>query len=73
MRQKISVYMIAFTCLILCLGGCTSFPSKNQDPQKDNKATYSKDLSECKEDHPESGAGLHFKRWADCMNIKGWR
>lgn len=73
MAHQIRTSLMAIVCLALCIGGCNSFPSKNQDPQKDNKATYSKDLRECKEDHPESGAGLHFKRWADCMNLKGWR
>lgn len=57
---------------ILFLGACTSFPSKNRDPQRDNKEAFRKDLKECKEDHPESSAGLHFKRWSDCMNLKGW-
>ena len=52
---------------------CTSFPSQNIDPSKNNKMNFQKDLSECKEDHPESSAGLHYQRWIDCMNIKGWR
>jgi hypothetical protein len=34
---------------------------------------FRKDLKECKEDHPESGAGLHYIKWADCMNLKGWK
>ena len=73
MAYQIRSNLMLIVCLALCIGGCNSFPTENQDPQKDNKATYSKDLRECKEDHPESGAGLHFKRWADCMNLKGWR
>ena len=73
MVYQMRTCLIAVACLVLCIGGCNSFPSKNQDPQKDNKATYSNDLRECKEDHPESGAGLHYGRWADCMNLKGWR
>jgi hypothetical protein len=55
------------------LMGCTTFPSENVDPIKNNKAAFQKDLAECKEDHPESSAGLHYKRWADCMNLKGWK
>jgi hypothetical protein len=65
--------MVLLASFFLMVSGCTSFPSKNQDSQKDNKATYSNDLKECKEDHPETAAGLHFNRWADCMNLKGWR
>jgi len=65
-------YSIALSSFIL-LASCTSFPSVNQDPAKNNQITYRKDLSECKEDHPESSAGLHYKRWIDCMNLKGWK
>jgi hypothetical protein len=57
---------------ILFLSACKSFPSKNRDSQRDNKEMFRKDLRECKEDYPESSAGLHFQRWSDCMNLKGW-
>ena len=57
----------------LFLLACTSFPSVNSDPTKNNKAVFQKDLAECKEDHPESSVGLHYKRWAECMNLKGWK
>ena len=73
MVYQMRTHLITIACLVLYIGGCNSFPSKNQDPQKDNKATYGKDLRECKEDHPESSAGLHYGRWVDCMNLKGWR
>jgi predicted negative regulator of RcsB-dependent stress response len=52
---------------------CTHFPNQNIDATKNNRLTYQKDLNECKEDHPESSAGLHYSRWIDCMNLKGWR
>lgn len=65
--------LLLVACIALTLGACTSFPSENQDPQRNNKEAFRKDLAECKEDHPESSAGLHFKRWADCMNLKGWK
>ena len=58
---------------VLFLFACTSFPSVNSDPAKNNRAVFQKDLAECKEDHPESSVGLHYKRWAECMNLKGWK
>lgn len=54
-------------------GACTSFPSENQDPVKNNKATYNRDLKECKEDYPEAGSGVHVRQWINCMKLKGWR
>ena len=57
----------------LFLLACTSFPSVNSDPTQNNKAAFQKDLAECKEDHPASSTGLHYRRWADCMNLKGWK
>jgi hypothetical protein len=59
--------------LALLLIACNSFPSVNGDPAKNNKAAFQKDLAECKEDHPASSTGLHYKRWAECMNLKGWK
>ena len=73
MHKKTPYCLTVLVCALFYLVGCTSFPSKNLDPQKDNKLTYSKDLQECKEDHPESSAGLHYARWVDCMNLKSWR
>ena len=58
--------------MISLLVACSSFPSQNKDPIKNTRSNYQKDLAECKEDYPESGAGLHYKRWAECMNLKGW-
>ena len=52
---------------------CTSFPSENIDPNKNNKDVFRKDLAECKQDYGESGSGVHFKQWANCMNLKGWK
>ena len=52
---------------------CTSFPSENVDPNKNNKDVFRKDLAECKQDYPESGSGVHFKQWTSCMNLKGWK
>ena len=61
---------------ILMLGllvACTSFPSENIDPNKNNKDVFRKDLAECKQDYPETGSGVHFKQWTNCMNLKGWK
>lgn len=68
-------YLKVFICsgILIFISACTSFPSVNQDPAKDNRDNFRKDLAECKEDYPESSAGLHYQRWIDCMKIKGWR
>uniref|UniRef100_B1XTE1 Lipoprotein n=1 Tax=Polynucleobacter necessarius subsp. necessarius (strain STIR1) TaxID=452638 RepID=B1XTE1_POLNS len=63
---------------LLCLStmglvACVSFPSENQDPAKNNKTAYNKDLKECKEDYPESGSGVHLRQWMGCMQLKGWK
>ena len=52
---------------------CSSLPSENQDPAKNNKATYNKDLRDCQEDYPEAGSGVHIRQWINCMNLKGWK
>jgi hypothetical protein len=45
----------------------------NDDPSKNNKVTYNKDMKDCKEDYPEAGSGIHIKQWISCMNLKGWK
>lgn len=52
---------------------CVSMPSENQDPAKNNKVTYNKDLKECQEDYPELGSGVHLRQWMNCMKLKGWK
>jgi hypothetical protein len=52
---------------------CANFPSENQDPAKNNKATYNKDLKDCQEDYPEAGSGVHIRQWINCMKLKGWK
>jgi hypothetical protein len=61
-----------FSALVI-LFGCSSFPSENIDPNKNNKDAFRKDLAECKQDYGESGSGIHFKQWTNCMNLKGWK
>ena len=57
----------------LCAIACSSFPNTNQDPGKNNRTTFAKDLKECKEDYPEMGSGVHVRQWESCMNLKGWK
>jgi hypothetical protein len=57
----------------ISMGACTSISYKNQDPSKNNKATFLRDLKECKEDYPETPSGVHIRQWEGCMNLKGWR
>jgi hypothetical protein len=64
----------AFTAFMAVnLTSCASLPTENQDPAKNNKATYNKDLRECKEDYPELGSGAHIRQWVGCMKLKGWK
>lgn len=72
-NSKSATLLFVGLLLLSIQSACTSFPSENTDPAKNSRANFQKDLSECKEDHPESSAGLHYKRWAECMNIKGWK
>jgi len=58
---------------VFSVAACSSFPSENQDPTKNNKATYNKDFKECREDYPEAGSGVHIPQWINCMKLKGWR
>jgi hypothetical protein len=59
--------------MVTLLVACASFPSENTDPKKNNKDVFRKDLAECKQDYPETGSGVHFKQWTNCMNLKGWK
>ena len=63
------------SCLLVAIGlvACASFPSENRDPNKNNKATYNKDLKDCQEDYPEAGSGVHIRQWINCMKLKGWQ
>jgi len=72
MTQTLTKYFILYAALAM-LFACNSFPTENIDPNKNNKDVYRKDIAECKQDYPESGSGVHFKQWANCMNLKGWK
>jgi hypothetical protein len=64
-------YFLILTALLFV--GCTSFPSENSDPAKNNKATYNKELKECQEDYPEAVSGAYIRQWINCMKLKGWK
>ena len=69
--NKSKSLLILFSAVMLF--ACTSFPSENVDPNKNNKDVFRKDLAECKQDYGESTSGVHFKQWTNCMNLKGWK
>jgi hypothetical protein len=58
---------------LLCLIACSVIPNQNQDPRKNNRDTFRKDLQESQEDYPEISSGLHLRQWQGCMNLKGWK
>jgi hypothetical protein len=58
---------------VIVSAGCSSFPSENPDPAKNNKATYNKELKECQEDYPEAASGAYIRQWISCMRLKGWK
>ena len=73
-HMKITLIKSISTVLVAgLLFACAGFPSENIDPNKNNKDVFRKDLAECKQDYPESGSGVHFKQWTNCMNLKGWK
>jgi hypothetical protein len=59
--------------VLISVSACARFPVSNPDPSKNNKATFNKDLSECKEDYPEASSGINIRQWEACMNLKGWK
>ena len=71
--QSIKNSLLLIFLVTIGLVACVSFPSENQDPAKNNKATYNRDMKECKEDYPESGSGIHLRQWMGCMQLKGWK
>jgi hypothetical protein len=73
MMQLIRPKSLSILLVATVLLACTSFPSENTDPKKNNKDVFRKDLAECKQDYAETGSGVHFKQWTNCMNLKGWK
>ncbi|WP_215362646.1 hypothetical protein [Polynucleobacter sp. JS-JIR-II-50] len=69
MQLNLRISLLVF---VLSVAACSTFPSENQNPAKNNKATYNRDLKECQEDYPEVGSGVHIRQWINCMKLKGW-
>lgn len=69
-----ALFKIIGTFLItLPFFGCSSYPDKNSDPSKNNKASFQRDALDCAQAYPEAGSGVHVKERIACMNLKGWR
>jgi hypothetical protein len=75
MHMLMQLFFRVSCVMLLCVlvVSCASFPTVNDDPSKNNKVTYNKDIKDCKEDYPEVGSGVHIKQWISCMNMKGWK
>jgi hypothetical protein len=65
--------IVVMTLLTMTIAACSAIPDQNQDPTKNNLATFRKDWKECREDYPEQGSGIHIRQWEGCMNLKGWK
>lgn len=63
---------IACIALLLFSSACAQFPNTNQDPDKNNRTSYNKDLRQCQEDYPQVASGAHIPQWIGCMKLKGW-
>ena len=72
-KMNACFFAVLLTILSIAVGGCSSFPSENPDPAKNNKATYNKELKECQEDYPEAASGAYIRQWLSCMKLKGWK
>ena len=73
MSNSNSTLKVVCLLVMVSVTGCVSMPTENQDPAKNNKVTYNKDLKECREDYPEAGSGVHLRQWMGCMKLKGWK
>ncbi|QWE16936.1 hypothetical protein [Polynucleobacter sp. AP-Nino-20-G2] len=58
--------------LVSTMLGCSTYPDINDDPAKNNKATFRQDVIECAQAYPEAGSGVFIKQRISCMNLKGW-
>jgi hypothetical protein len=68
------VFYVMVASLFASLFACSSaIPDQNQDPSKNKATSFRKDLTECKEDYPEQGSGVHIRQWQACMKLKGWK
>ncbi len=61
--------------LLACsLIGCGSliYPDVNDDPTKNNKATFQRDALDCAKAYPAVDSGAQIRQRIGCMNLKGW-
>ncbi len=66
-------YLINCVLVTAALTACSTYPDKNIDPVKNNKATFERDAIECAQSYPEAGSGVHVRQRINCMRLKGWR
>jgi len=64
--------LIGIMLISTSLLACATYPTVNEDPAKNNQATFQKDALDCAKDYPEAGGGVHVKQRIACMNLKGW-
>jgi hypothetical protein len=57
----------------MALTACSTYPDKNLDPAKNNKATFERDAIECAQSYPEAASGIQVHQRINCMKLKGWR
>jgi hypothetical protein len=72
--NRAKVRALGGLCFALSLFGCGSiiYPDVNEDPAKNNIATFRRDALDCASAYPESGSGIHVKQRIGRMNLKGW-
>ena len=70
--MQTSIKAFASFLMAMALLACSSYPEINNDPLKNNIATFRQDALDCAKSYPESGSGVHVKQRIACMNVKGW-
>ena len=70
--MKTTLKLLSGFWMVTTLLSCTSYPSVNSDPAKNNQASFQRDAIDCAQAYPESGSGGNIKQRIGCMNLKGW-
>ena len=73
MRNKVRFFISCLVASSLFGCGSTTYPDMNDDPAKNNKATFQRDALDCAKAYPIVESGAHIKPRIGCMNLKGWR
>ena len=63
--------IVVITVIMGLISACSATPNKNQDPAKNNGATFRKDWKECREDYPEQGSGIHNSTMGGLHEFEG--